>query len=226
MRKLSLAPAVMLAFLGAQFFASPALAIDACLGATVTACLDAIRPYLGSADYYMAQRSVEKYLTGDIAGRGKAKGVVSVAYHIRSAEQSEPPQLISIDYAPSLEISQISLSLRKGAGTAESEDDYHAAHMYEAALLALGTPENCREMATPHDFYLFFHTQVRPRLKTSNAERIEGAYKPPSSLEAETGWIRICGRKMNYKMSAAKRGAVGDDMTRKYGASRVSLVFR
>jgi hypothetical protein len=29
----------------------------------------------------MAQRSVEKYLTGDIAGRRKPRGSLSVAYH-------------------------------------------------------------------------------------------------------------------------------------------------
>jgi hypothetical protein len=81
-------------------------------------------------------------------------------------------------------------------------------------------------MATPHDFYLFFHTKVRPRLKTLKLERVEGAFNPPSSLDAETGWIGICGRKMNYKMSAAEWGAVGDDMSRKYGAYRVSLIFR
>jgi hypothetical protein len=213
----------MLAFLGAQFFASPVLAFDACLGATVTSCLDGIRPYLGSADFQMAQRSIENYLTGDISGKRKPKGLLSVAYHSRFAEQSEPPQLILIDYAPSLEISQISLTLRKGAGTAASEDEYHATHMYEAVLFALGTQENCREMATPHDFYLFFHTKIRPRLKAMKPERVAGAFKP-SSLNAETGWIGICGRKMNYIVSSA--GAVRDDMSRRYGAYSASLVFK
>jgi hypothetical protein len=226
MRKISSARAVILAFLGGPLLASPALAFDACLGAKVTACLDAIRPRLGPMAYQLAQRSIEKYLAGDIAGMRKAKGVVSVAYNSPFAEQFEPPQLIEFDYAPSLEISQIMLTLRKGSGTAESEDEYQDTHMYEAVLFALGTQDNCREMATPHDFYLFFHTKVRPRLKTLKLERVEGAFNPPSSLYAETGWIGICGQKMNYKMSAAEWGAVGDDMTRKYGAYRVSLVFR
>jgi hypothetical protein len=98
--------------------------------------------------------------------------------------------------------------------------------MYEAVLFALGTRENCREMATPHDFYLFFHTKVRSRLKTRKPERVEGAFRPPSSMDAETGWIGICGRKLNYIVSNAEWGAVGSDMSRRYGAYSASLAFR
>jgi hypothetical protein len=134
--------------------------------------------------------------------------------------------MILIDYAPTLEITRISLTLRKGAGTAKSEDDYQAMHMYEAVLFALGTPENCREMATPHDFYRLFRTKVRPRLKARKQERGEGALKPPSSLDAETGWIGIYGRKMNYSHSSAERGAARDDKSRKYGAYKASLAFK
>ena len=90
--------------------------------------------------------------------------------------------------------------------------------MYETVIFALGTQDNCREMATAHDFYLFFHTKVRPRLKARKAERVAGEFYPPSSFDAETGWIGICGRKLNYIVSSADWGSVQGDMSRKYGA--------
>ncbi len=226
MKKSIFAPILALAFCVAASFASPALAFDACLGAKVTECLAAIRPYVGVIDYQTAQQNIERFLAGDIAGVHKPKGVLSLAYYSRYADQADPPQLLLIDYKPSLETSQISISLRKGAGTAETADEYQATHMYDAALFALGTQENCREMATPRDFYLFFHTRVRPRLKEKKQERVEGVFNPPSSFYAETGWIGLCGKKMNYVVSSAEWGAVQEDMTRKFGAHDASLVFR
>ena len=88
--------------LGAQFLASPALAFDACLGAKVTACLDAVRPYVSAIDYQLAQSNIGKFLAGDIAGMRKPKGSLSVAYHSQHSEQYEPPQLLLLDYGPSL----------------------------------------------------------------------------------------------------------------------------
>ncbi|HUO55076.1 MAG TPA: hypothetical protein VMU18_10055, partial [Rhodoblastus sp.] len=116
--------------------------------------------------------------------------------------------------------------LRPGAAAAESEDDYRASHMYETALFALGSRDNCREMASPRDFYLFFHTRIRPRLKSKKPERVEGAYTPPSQFYAETGWIGLCGAKLNFILSSAAWGAAQADMARKYNATSATLIFR
>jgi hypothetical protein len=226
MRRVFSASAASIAILGAQFLASPALAYDGCLGAKVTACLEAIRPYLGPLGYQMARQGIDKYLAGDIAGKRKAKAVLSVPYHSKFADPLEPPQLLVLDYSSSLDIGEISITLRKGAGTAESEAEYQAMHMYEAIIFALGNQDNCPVTATPHDFYLFFHTQVKSKLKEKKQEHAKGEFKPASDYYAETGWLGICGRKLNYTMSSADWGSVQGDMTRKYGSYVTSLAFR
>lgn len=204
----------------------PALAYDGCLGAKVTDCLDAISPYVSEGGYELARASIDRYLEGDIAGRRKARGLLTLSYHSRFAEPFEPAQLLTIDYAPSLQSSQIAVTLRKGAGTAETAAEYEATHIYETVLFALGTRDDCRELASPQAFYLFFHTRVKPRLKSVRMERVEGAYKPPSENYVETGWIALCGRSINYVQSGADWGSVQSDMNRKFSAYSASLAFR
>jgi hypothetical protein len=210
----------------ASWAAPPAVAYEACLGAKVTSCLEAIRPHLDALDYNLAQRNIEKYLAGDIAGVRKGKGVLSVAYHSKFTGQFDLPQMLVMDYVPTLEIRQIQITMRNGVTSAETEEEYQATHMYEAALFALGTQANCRELANSHDYYLFFHTKVRLQLKEKKQESVKGAFKPPSSFAGETGWIGICGSKMNYVVSSAEWGAVGADMDRRYGAFGASLIFK
>jgi hypothetical protein len=209
-----------------QFAAQPALAYEACLGAKVPACLDAIRPYLDAPSYARARAEIDKYLAGDIAGKVKAKSLLSVPYHRKFADPLDPPTLLVFEYSPTLQSSQIQMSLGRGAGSAETEAEYQATHLYEAAIFALGTRDDCQELSSPHNFYLFFHTKVKPRLKPSKTDHIEGAFKPPSEFAAETGWIRLCGKAMNYSVSSAEWGAVGEDMTRRYNANSAFLAFR
>ncbi len=218
--------AVLIAVFCASFQAAPARALDACLGAKVVACLDAVKPHISAVDYQLSAQSIDRYLAGDIAGTRKAKGVVSVAYRSRFSGPYDAAQMLTLDYSAALTTTKVEISQRPAVQHAETEADYRATHMYEAALFALGSRANCRELATPHDFYLFFHTKVRPRLRTRNLERTAGAFKPPSEFFAETGWIAICGNQMNYVVSAAEWGAAQADMERKYNASTVSLAFR
>jgi hypothetical protein len=220
------ASTLFIALISAPFLVSPALAYDGCLGAKVTACLDAISPYLSPMDYQLARQSVEKYLAGDIAGKRKAKASLTVPYHSRFADMLEPPQLLVLEYAPSLDIGEISITLRKGAGTAETDAEYRATHIYEAVLFALGRQDHCLQLATPHDFYLFLHTQVKPKLKEKKQDFAKGEFKPPSAYYGETGWIGLCGRKINYTLSGAEWGSVRADMDRKYNAYVASLSFR
>lgn len=226
MRHFLCASAFAMALTGAPFLPSPALASDGCLGAKVIACLDAVSPYLSPAEYQLARQGVEKYLGGDITGARKAKSNISFPYHSRFAEPLEPPQLVVLGYNASLDIDEITVSLRKGAGNAETDAEYQATHMYETVLFALGKQGNCLQLATPHDFYLFFHTQVKPKLKEKKLEYTKGAFKPPSSFYGETGWISLCGKKLNYTMSSAEWGAAQANMDRKYNAFIASLVFR
>jgi len=226
MRHVFSVPAALIAFCSALFLAPPALAYEGCLGAKVTSCLDAIQPNLTGMDYQRARQSIDKYLAGDIAGKRQAKSILAVPYRSKFADPIEPPQLLVLDYTSALDINQILISLRKGVGTAESEAEYQATHMYEAAIFALGTQDNCRELATAHDFYLFFHTQVKSKLKEKKQERVKGEFQPPTDYYAETGWIGICGRKLNYIMSNAEWGSVQANMDRKYSSYSTTLAFR
>jgi hypothetical protein len=220
------AVAAALAVAGALFRAPPANAFDACLGAKIVACLDGVRPYISALDYQMSRQELDRFLAGDIAGKRKPKSVISVIYHSRFSHPGDPNQTLTLDFAASLVTTGVEISLRPRVEDAETEEDYGAIHMYEAALFALGSRKGCRELATPHDFYLFFHTQVRPRLKNQKTERTVGVFKPPSEFFAETGWIGICGSQMSYRVYSAEWGAVQDDMDRKYHAASVSLAFR
>ena len=203
-----------------------ALAYESCLGAKVTACLDAIRPYISELDYRGATRNIDNFLAGDIAGNRKPKGFFAVNYHSQFSDRFDPPQLVSVEYSPALTIVQIGVTLRKGAGTAETEAEYQATHMYEAAVFALGSRENCRELATAHDFYLYFHKNVRTKVRAKKPNRTFDSVKPPSEFEGETGWIAICGKSLNYVVSSAQWGAVQQNMERKWGAYSASLNFR
>jgi hypothetical protein len=216
----------LLTFCFATAAAPPALALTGCLGAKANDCIDAIKPYLDALSYQRAHRNIERFLAGDIAGKRSAKGIVSVAYHSKFDDQFALPLEITMEYGPTLDVTELSLSLHKGTGTAETDEDYQATHMYEAALFALGTRENCPELASAHNYYLFFHTKVRNHLKAQKLARISGSFNPPSSDYAETGWIGICGRKMNFVVSSAEWGSVGADMSRRYGVGGSSLYFK
>jgi hypothetical protein len=226
MRRISLATAVFTACCAAQLLASPAQSAEGCLGAKVTACLDAIKPYLMSIEYQLALKGIDQYLAGDITGHRKAKSSVTVAYHSKFSDQFEPAQMVTMDYSASLEITEIQTLLRNSVVYAESDAAYNATHMYETVLFALGTHENCRELATAHDFYLFFHTKIKTSVKSKKIEHAKGDVKPPREFYHETGWIGICGKKLNYSVSGAQWGAVQADMERKYNNASASLAFR
>jgi hypothetical protein len=218
-----LVAAVLVATLSAP---APAAAFDACLGAKAADCLNAIATYLDPRDHARAEASIERYLAGDIAGKRKAKGMLSVPYYSKYADPLDPPQLLTIDYAPSLRITEIHVYLRRGATAAETEEEYRATHMYETAIFALGTREDCRELANAHDFYLFFHTKVRPKLRAQPTEHIKGMARPSTDLFAETGWVGLCGHQMNFLVSSQEWGALQADMGHRYGAHSASLAFR
>jgi hypothetical protein len=205
---------------------SPALAYDGCLGAKVTACLDAIRPFISELDYRSATLNIDKFLAGDIAGTRKARGSIIVTYHSKFSDRFDPPQLLSLEFSQPLTIVQIGITLRKGAGTAETDSEYGATHMYEAAVFVLGSRQTCPEMATAHDFYLFFHKNIRPKTKVKKPDHTFDSFKPPSELEGESGWIGMCGNSVNYVVSSAQWGAVRENMERKYGSYVASLYFR
>lgn len=226
MRKLTHAAAALIAFCGAQIVASPVCAFDACLGAKVTACLEAIRPHLNALEHRLARKDIDNYLAGDVTGARKSKSSFSVAYQSKFADPTDPPQLLTLDYSSSLRINMLEVTLRKGVAVAESEADYQATHMYETALFALGTRPNCPELATPHNFYLFFHTKVRPRLKESKQRRRKGEFTPAEEFTGETGWIGICGNSMNFILSSAEWGPAQADMQREHTYSSASLAFR
>ncbi|MCI4680760.1 hypothetical protein K9U39_06410 [Rhodoblastus acidophilus] len=218
--------AALTAVSGAQLLATPARAFDGCLGAKVVACLDGVRPYISEIDYRIAAETIDKYLAGDITGKRKAKSSLLLSYHSRFSGPYDPAQSLVIDYSASLATIGVEIGLRPGVQTAESEDDYLATHMYEAVLFALGTRAHCRELATPQDFYLFFHTHVRPKLKMVKVQRAVGEFKPPAEFYADTGWIGICGNQVNYIVSAAAWGPMRADMARRYGSFMASLAFR
>ncbi|MBB4196375.1 hypothetical protein GGD83_000146 [Rhodoblastus sphagnicola] len=206
--------------------ATPALAYDGCLGAEVRACLAAIQPHLTQPDFQAAQLDVERYLGGDIAGHRTAQGVVSVPYRSSFAGAYDSPQLVVLNYAPTLAITQVEITLRPGADNAETDDDYRATRMYEAALFALGSRPDCPALAEAHDFYLFFHTQVRPKLREVKAERGAAGFTPVTGYTGETGWVALCGRKMRFTVSSAEWGAVQGNMDRKYSVHGATLAFR
>lgn len=216
------------ALLGAVLLiaAGPARAFEGCLGAPVRACLDAVKPFLSAVDYRMANQSVDKFLAGDIAGRRKSSGHVVISYHSRYSDPSMPAQIVKLDFAPTLAISQVEVTLREGALLAESEAEYQATHMYEATVFALGSRENCREMASAREFYLFFHLKLRPKLKKQASVKRADGFKPASEYEAQTGWINLCGSQLNFVEYAAEWGSVQATMDRKFAAAFASLLFR
>jgi hypothetical protein len=98
--------------------------------------------------------------------------------------------------------------------------------MYETALFALGSHDTCRQMASAHDFYLFFHQNVRPKLKEVKSDSAKGAFKPASEYTGETGWIALCGKHLKLVVSSAEWGAAQANMDRKFNAYTASLWFR
>ena len=226
MRPVSLATAVFTACCAAQLLASPACAGDGCLGAKVTACLDAIKSHLTNIEYQLALKGIDQYLAGDITGTRKAKSSVTVVYHSHFSDQFEPALILTMNYSASLEITEIETGLRNSVVYATTDAEYAATHAYETVLFALGTHENCRELATAHDFYLFFHTKIKTSLKSKKIEHAKGDVKPPSESYRETGWIGICGKSLDYSFSGAQWGAVQADMARKYANASATLAFR
>jgi hypothetical protein len=218
------------AALAAPFFSTPARAFDGCLGVQVKACLEAVRPNLKEIDYQGALRSIDKYLAGDITGKRKPTGILSLSYHSKFSDSLAPPQLITLRYASALAITEIEVTLRDGAMAAESEAEYQATHMYETALFALGSHDNCRELAKAHDFYLFFHQSIKPKLKLKlkqqKAERKAGEFKPSSELLSQTSWIGMCGKQIQLTFSSQAWGSAQADMERKFNATLAHLNFR
>lgn len=216
----------------ALFFATPPeaeaydLALQACLGAPVAACLAAMRPFVHPIEFRSAMTRLDSFDEPDVAGQRPSRGKLSVTYHSAYAPDFAPAQIVMLDFGAARRTEAVEISLAPGSEYASTARDYARTRIFEAALFALGPRPDCPDMATPLDFYRFFQTRVRPRLSLARPAPTDALPKLPVHLGGDTGWIALCGRKIRYAVMDAQWGRIGRDMSRTYKTAVATLAFR
>jgi hypothetical protein len=190
--------AFMLLFFPSRLLAEEAQVLRGCLGAPVVACIEAMTPYLREIDYRLALKNIDAYQAGDINGIRRKTGIVSLPYHSKFAELGEPNQMLIITYSANLIIQEIQIFLRHNPMVAETDAEYERTRLYEAAIFALGPQPSCATMETPHNFYVYFHNNIKNSIKITSESRHTRAYPSGKSLTAATNKASLCGRSIQF----------------------------
>ncbi|HEX9170803.1 MAG TPA: hypothetical protein VF886_18055 [Roseiarcus sp.] len=185
----------MVPIISAAMLPSAGLAFEGCLGSDVTVCLSQIAPQITQSEYDAALRSVSEFDQPDINGRMKTKGIVTILYKSKFADDSNDLRMISMDIARDHRVTELSISLYRSPILASTDQD---THMFEVAQFALGDRNNCSETSDRHAFYLFFHNKIRPTIRKDPTEFQVTATEASAYDYLHSAWQKICGSKMQY----------------------------